>query len=184
MEQTLATSISFSATAGTRYYFEWDDRWSSDPFQFEFLFIPDVGNCTVSNDGDTGEGSLRNAIDCANPGDTVFISSLLMGDSICLETGKIVIDKDLTILGHPQYMIPIDGSVSSQSIEIATGVSVILQNVDLIVNPSSGMNAIDNFGDLYLKDVRIEYLSTSSGGIFSNEGTVVMDPEVEIVEVN
>ncbi|MBK8502005.1 MAG: hypothetical protein IPL46_07250 [Saprospiraceae bacterium] len=107
----------------------------------------------------------------------------MSGDSICLQSGKLIIDKDLTIIGHPQYDIPIDGTPNAQSIEIANGAHVIMHGVHFIVNPSVGMNAFENFGDLMLKDVVIEYLAGSSGGIFANEGTVVMDPEVEIVEV-
>ena len=181
-DSSWASSLSFPVVAAQRYYFEWDDRWSNSPFSFEFLFVPDVGDCSVSNNGDSGEGTLRNAIDCAAGGDTVFISSLLQGDSICLESGKILIDKNLTIVGHPNHDIPIDGSPISQSIEIVSGVSLQLQNIHLLVNPQAGMNAIDNFGDLKLKDVRIEYLPSSTGSIFANEGTMNMEPEVEIVE--
>ncbi|MBK8502006.1 MAG: hypothetical protein IPL46_07255 [Saprospiraceae bacterium] len=68
-----ATQVSFPVSMGVRHYFEWDNRWSEAGFNFEFIFVSDLGNCTVSTNNDTGEGSLRNAIDCASPG-TRFIS--------------------------------------------------------------------------------------------------------------
>lgn len=33
-----ASEITLNVSAGTRYYFEWDDRWSDDDFSFSFAF--------------------------------------------------------------------------------------------------------------------------------------------------
>ena len=52
------------------------------------------------------------------------------------------------------------------------------------MQPPSGSYAVENFGDLLLKNVQIKYFSSSQGTIFANEGTILMDPEVEIMEVN
>ena len=55
------------------------------------------GNILVINNNDAGEGSLRYAIDNSVSGDTIAIACGLT--AIDLQTGTLVIDKTLTILG-------------------------------------------------------------------------------------
>ncbi|WP_170254552.1 GEVED domain-containing protein [Phaeodactylibacter luteus] len=47
-----AAELAFNVSAGTRYYFEWDNRWSTDGFDFEFSYVtpctPPVGVSTAA----------------------------------------------------------------------------------------------------------------------------------------
>ena len=57
-------------TGGTTLYIEWDDRWSNDAFQFEFLYSSDQGNhCTngVRDADETGVDCGGSCAPCFNP---------------------------------------------------------------------------------------------------------------------
>src|ERR671918_191841 len=56
-----------------------------------------VNTITVTNPGDSGTGTLREAIALALPGDTIDFAAGL--DTITLTSDELVIDKDLTISG-------------------------------------------------------------------------------------
>lgn len=60
-----------------------------------------IDKCTdVRNTSDTGENSLREAINCANDGETVTIEYPVYNQTITLAS-PINIDKNLTINGFP-----------------------------------------------------------------------------------
>ena len=54
---------------------------------------------TVTNTNDNGPGSLRQALDDANDGDTINFDASLKGQMIALTSGELVIDKSITITG-------------------------------------------------------------------------------------
>ena len=69
------------------------------------------GTITVSSLGDTGVGSLRQAVIDAASGDTVDIP---LAGTITLTSGSISINKDLTITGPGSGSLTIDGNANDQ----------------------------------------------------------------------
>ncbi|HLO47523.1 MAG TPA: hypothetical protein VK211_03760, partial [Kamptonema sp.] len=55
---------------------------------------------TVTNNNDSGTGSLRAAIASAAPGDTIVFDASLANQTIALTSGQLIIDKNLIIDGN------------------------------------------------------------------------------------
>jgi len=72
-------------------------------------------NLVVTNVFDDGVGSLRGTIECAISGDTVSFSPSINNQLIKLNTGQIIINKNLTIVGNGIANTIIDGSMASDA---------------------------------------------------------------------
>jgi len=107
----------------------------------------------VTNTNDSGYGSLRYVIECADPGDTITFSSTLWNQTINLTSTRIVIDKDLHIQSNlilPRimiysnvpgaFMIPAGKNVEMKNIEVTSGI---------IGMPGAG---VENYGNLTIED--------------------------------
>src|SRR6516162_2860078 len=64
---------------------------------------------TVTNNLDSGAGSLRADIAAANPGDTINFAPTLDGRAVTLTSGQLVINKNLTIQGPGAALLAISG---------------------------------------------------------------------------
>ena len=110
----------------------------------------------VTNDNDDGPGSLRYNIGCAAPGDTITFHSSMQGQTIHLNSGRIIIDKDLFIhsdLVSPSIMIYSD---ISGALLIEEGNAVELKNIEITSGLSGELGAaIENAGNLTLWDMTI-----------------------------
>lgn len=135
---------------------------------------------TVSNNSDSGSGSLRQAIlDAANaPGtDTIVFDSSLSGATITLTTGELTIGSDLTIdasaLASP---VTISGNNASRVFSIASGATVSLTGLIITQGRASGGGGIRNNGTLSITRCRItSNVSSDVGGGISNDlGTVTI----------
>lgn len=99
-------------------------------------------------------GSLRSAIDCAAPGDTVYFLSYLTGEEVLL-TDSLVIDKDISIegLGNPGL------SVASMSdgylVKVNPGKEVYIRELILCVTDTGASGIVNNYGDLNLQNITI-----------------------------
>ena len=81
-------------------------------------FIPeDSGDNIVTNNNDSGTGSLRKAIADANPGDTIEFDPSLANKTITLTSGQLEIDKNLTLDGGNAPNLTISGNSSSRVID-------------------------------------------------------------------
>jgi hypothetical protein len=70
---------------------------------------------TIANTNDSGPGSLREAIALANPGDTItFSPNIPSGSTITLTSGRLLIDKDLTIQGPGADKLAVSGNNASR----------------------------------------------------------------------
>ena len=145
IEEDFDTCFAFVETIVTTSY---------DPsieFCIEDAFLPD----------DDGEGSLRYAIMCAQPGDTIRLSSQLGGDTICLTSSSLTIDKNLVIQADPDDQIYIKGIGIDRIFNISSGSQVKIEGINIICGDALNASCVRNEGDLTLKDVS---LFTPSGG--------------------
>ena len=87
-----------------------------------FLLIPLLLACsdfasaatiTVTNNNDSGPGSLRQAIANSSPGDTIDFDSSLSGQTITFTSGGLTINKNLTIAGPGANLLAVDGNFFS-----------------------------------------------------------------------
>jgi LPXTG-site transpeptidase (sortase) family protein len=134
---------------------------------------------TVTNDADSGAGSLRAAISSAGSGDTITFASSLSGDTITLAS-TLTIDKDLTIDGSSLAApITISGNDAVLVMEVDSGKSLTLDALT-IANGHGNVygGGIHNYGHLTatnstFSDNIATGNSTSGGkggGIYNNGG--------------
>jgi hypothetical protein len=86
---------------------------------------------TVMNTGDSGAGSLRDAIMNSAAGDTILFDPSLAGQPITLTGGELAISHDLTITGLGANKTTIDANHASRIFDITAG-AVTLDGLTLI----------------------------------------------------
>ena len=85
---------------------------------------------TVTNDHDSGTGSLRQAIADAAGGDTITFAPGVTGP-ITLTTGQLTIDKNLTVTGPGANTLTVSGSHTSRVFAINSGVIVNISGLTI-----------------------------------------------------
>jgi hypothetical protein len=93
---------------------------------------------TVNNTNDKGAGSLRDAINLAQKGDTIAFASNLADQKITLTSGNLVVKKNLTIDGAGAPNLTISGNKSSQVFSTAVWIDVTLKNLTITDGYSEG----------------------------------------------
>ncbi|HMJ90455.1 MAG TPA: hypothetical protein VK530_11590, partial [Candidatus Acidoferrum sp.] len=78
------------------------------------LGMANAGTLTVLNTGDSGAGSLRQAILDANAGDTITFDNTLTGSTIVLTSGQLLIDKSVNIVGLGADKLAVSGGGNSR----------------------------------------------------------------------
>src|SRR5262249_40604697 len=73
---------------------------------------------TVLNAKDSGAGSLRAAIAAAHNGDTINFAAGLIGQTIALSSGELLIKHNVTIVGPGADKLTISGSNASRVFEL------------------------------------------------------------------
>lgn len=141
------------------------------------IIINKVGNnfepgCSlVTNTYNEGIGSIRYALLCAMPGDTIFFDATVAGDTIFLDTIPVLIDNDIALINTNNQIVTIM-SDSDYIFNIFGGTDVWLENIK-IVSSQNGSSCINNFGSLTLKNVEISTASTGFSKIENNHpGTI------------
>lgn len=109
----------------------------------------------VSYHVDGQPGSLRYMIDCAENGDTITFHPLLADQTLDINAGRLIIDKEITLLSGLQPTVRIKFNIDGGFLIEEVG-SLHLKNLHLI----SGLTgydgaAIENQGSLILEDVLI-----------------------------
>jgi hypothetical protein len=111
----------------------------------------------VTNNNDSGPGSLRDIISCAPDGSTVTFSSSLMGQDIILTTGEIQINKNLNLYGLGMNSLMISGNNASRIFHLMPGHTFVIK--DLALKNATEVNnggAIFVKGNLKLMNVRLQ----------------------------
>ena len=144
-----------------------------------FLASPaHAATITVSSTGDSGAGTLRQAIIDAAAGDTIDFS---INGTITLTGSELTIGKNLTITGPGASSLTIDGNNNSRIFMVSSGFTLTLSGVT-IDNGNSGTwgGGIANEGTLHISDSVISNCDANGagngygGGIDSWNGTVTV----------
>lgn len=128
---------------------------------------------TVMNNLDSGAGSLRAVVAAARSGDTIVFAPALLGSTISLTGGELLINRNLTIAGPTAGNLTVSGAYKSRVFEVAKGKSFTLGGLTIIDGGASQGGAIFNRGTLAVG------VCTFSGnlavGIYNATGTATVD---------
>src|SRR5262249_50407277 len=75
---------------------------------------------TVTNNQDSGKGSLRAEIAAAHNGDTIVFAPSLNGQTITLTSGELLIKTSLTISGPGASQLTVSGKNASRVFELSS----------------------------------------------------------------
>lgn len=127
----------------------------------------------VVNGLDSGAGSLRQAVIDACPGGTITFSGTV-GGTVLLESGQIVIDKNLTLAGPGADVLTFRNGASpgenSRIFTVYSGVTVVISGLSISGGAVYEATAdyygggIDNSGNLTLNNVTVSGNSAGKGG--------------------
>lgn len=153
-------------------YKDWNTSWPEDSWEVTETSISNQGSyvkllskfvpvpCikTITNPYDAGYGTLRQAVSCANPGDTIKIK-LPAGATLQLSS-QLVINKNLVIINLLSGQAPVNCNASGAAIVINAGKTVHLYDVSFTA--TSCTNMIQNSGVLHLHHVKFDASGVSS----------------------
>jgi len=128
---------------------------------------------TVTSNGDSGAGSLRQAIADAVDGDDI-VFNLTAGSETIVLSSELTIDESLTLDGDNTSgsgtHVTISGNNACRVLNLSgSGKTIILQNLNI-----TGGNSITEGGGIYLNSTRLYILnSTISGNTSSTRGGAI-----------
>jgi|GEM_PF-1831871 len=130
----------------------------------------------VTTTGDSGAGSLREAISISASGDTIRADASLASSSILLTTGPLVVNKNLSIVGLGSNSTSITVGANFRIFNVGAGTTVLLRGYSLALGRANGLGdlgrggGIFNSGNLTLTDIKVLgcLAAVGGGGIFSN----------------
>src|SRR6516162_6444735 len=102
-----------------------------------------LSTITVTNNQDSGAGSLRNAIAQSAAGDTINFDSSLQGATITLISGQLAFGHDLTIAGLGAAALAVSGDGLGRVFVIAAGANVAISGLTI----DSGLTVGDGTAD-------------------------------------
>ncbi len=137
----------------------------------------------VTNDNDSGAGSLRYELGAASAGDTIKFSPRAYG-TITLSSGPLQVGTSVDIQGPGANKVTVSGGGSSEVFDVEGGVTATISGLTVAdgsdtVPYAYGAGGILNQGTLTLSDVVVTGNSAGSevfgGGGVSNFGTMKID---------
>lgn len=135
----------------------------------------------VSNTNDSGIGSLRKAIECAENGDTITFALAMTGQIVQLTSGPIQINKDIHIIQDVQVGV----SSNTRTLQVNTGATE-LQYITIYAGCYNGYagTAIRNYGDMVLRDVIVIQDDDPNCGAASvfNLGNLTIQGQTQIIK--
>ncbi|MGM0452304.1 MAG: FG-GAP-like repeat-containing protein, partial [Thermodesulfobacteriota bacterium] len=173
-----------------------DARTGTDTFELAVTDPAGAPVTQVTHTGDSGAGSLRQAIADADPGDTITFADTLAGDTITLTSGAVTIDEGLTLDGDldddgaPD--VTVSGNQNSRIFTIDDGDAAAYADVTLdgLVLTDARLDASEDLGgavltreDLVLRDSVIRDSSAYMGGsaLYAADGATTLRG-VEVVD--
>ena len=91
---------------------------------------------TVTNTNDSGPGSLRQALEDVNDGDTIDFA---ITGTITLESGELLVDKSITISAPGADTLVVDGNANSRVFRISAGQTVTISGLTIRNGHSTGV---------------------------------------------
>ncbi|MDQ6788078.1 MAG: putative Ig domain-containing protein [Acidobacteriota bacterium] len=148
------------------------NRGRADIGAYESDFTPCPASITVTNNNDSGDGSLRQAVNDIAPGGTISFPS--GGADITLTSGEIVVRRDMNVGGGNSYPVTVHGNNQSRIFSVLSNISLNLSKIVLADGNAHGAGggAIDNFGTLTVTSSAIVNNTAQDGGGISNNGTL------------
>ncbi len=133
---------------------------------------------------DSGIGTLRNAIECVQPGDTIHFATVLEGDTIVINSEVLNLVQDVVIQVEEDLIIVIMDNNTEFTFSVSPFAHVVIENITLLKNNEN--NAIYNEGTLTLKDVVLKNSSGLNGSqsLINNLGYITIVGNVEMTMSN
>src|SRR5262249_42803316 len=139
---------------------------------------------TVMNLADDGPGSLRDAIAVTPSGGTVDFRPGMSG-TITLNTGELLIDKDLTVAGPGASVITVSGNHASRVFNVAAPFTVVISGLTIAQGSVTGTPAngggIFNAGTLTVTDSTLSSNYASGSGLAQGHGSGIFNAGTLIV---
>ena len=120
-------------------------------------FIPSPCVKAITNPYDAGYGTFRQAVTCANTGDTIKIK--LPANATLQLNSQLVIDKNLVVVNLNSGQAPIHLVATGAGMVVNSGRTVHLYNLSFT---GACMNLIQNSGNLHLHQVTLDATGVSS----------------------
>ncbi len=138
---------------------------------------------TVTNNNDTGEGSLRERILDANGGDTIDFAANVTG-TITLTSDQLLVETSLTITGPGARTLTVarssangtpDFGIFAVAVSGGSSVTVSISGLTIANGNSAEGGGISNNGTLTVSDCTISgnHASLVGGGLVNNNGRTV-----------
>jgi hypothetical protein len=128
---------------------------------------------TVTNNLDSGPGSLRYEIAAAKNKDTIVFTPSLDGQTIKLTSGELDLTKNLTIQGPGAAQLRISGGGSSRVFEVASKTTVTLSGLTISHGTAANGGGIyvDNGGTLTINNSTLSSNTAAyAGGAIESAG--------------
>jgi hypothetical protein len=159
-------------------YKDWNTSWPENSWEITETSISNQGSyvkllsrfvsapCvkTITNAYDSGFGTLRQAIACANAGDTIKLK--LPPNTTLQLNSQLVINKNVVIVNSLSGQAPLHCAVSGAGMQINGGQTVHLHNLSFTC---ACTNIIQNQGNLHLHNVKFDATGVT-GNVLKNLG--------------
>jgi hypothetical protein len=137
----------------------------------------------VTNNQDSGAGSLRAEIAVSKPNDTIVFALSSNPQTITLTSGELIIQNSLTIAGPGAGNLTISGNFASRVFEVGqpgtNGIKVTLSGLTIsngVAQDGLGGGAIENFVSLTVSNCTLSGNATlgGRGGAIFNQGVLTV----------
>jgi PEP-CTERM motif len=138
---------------------------------------------TVLNNFDGGAGSLRAEIAAAHNGDTIRFATSMVGKTITLTSGELLIKQNVTIAGPVDRNVTVSGNNASRVFDVGkTTRNVTLSGLTISNGSANGPTnttiqggGIYNAGTLTVSNSNLSYnTANNNGGGIANDGTLTL----------
>ncbi|HLF65081.1 MAG TPA: zinc-dependent metalloprotease family protein [Saprospiraceae bacterium] len=135
----------------------------------------------VTSNADSGNGSLRNVLVCASPGDSITFAPALFGATITL-LSPIVFTEDVVISSAPVENITLSGTMIVRPIEVLANTEVSIAGLWIIGGTGPTGCALLINGDVKLTDVTVEPGPQCGKSLILNFGTFTLEGNCQIAQ--
>ncbi|HMC28677.1 MAG TPA: choice-of-anchor Q domain-containing protein, partial [Verrucomicrobiae bacterium] len=131
---------------------------------------------TVTNNRDSGAGSLRQALADAHNEDSINFDSSLKGQTITLTSGELVVNKIVSINGPGPNNLAVDANHASRVFHVSEGASAGISGLSIVNGSASGLYGGGIYNDhstlsvinCTLRDNSANASTGAGGGIFND----------------